>query len=260
MRNSYLETLELSEGATKSQIKKAYRKLSKKYHPDVSKDIDANAKFIAITEAYKFLSDVGPRPTTIRASQQDYGYDVHADTYHKWRKKAQEYAQKKSREAIRRQTESIKYILRIFNSITAIMLIFNISLEVDRHMTPIVSHERILSEELNFENISYDVIEFEKHTMRFTPKEIKRFKKYTSGEIYSSAIYDIPMYVILKGQNVTKRFNQEFSAIGFFSIFIKIVFLCFILYQFVFKTLDTQLSLAIFMMFIYIFQLYIFLI
>lgn len=52
MQNKYLEILQLQPGATKQEIKKAYRRLSKIYHPDISKDEFAKEKFIEINEAY----------------------------------------------------------------------------------------------------------------------------------------------------------------------------------------------------------------
>lgn len=53
----YYETLGLSRSASEAEIKKAYRKLAQKYHPDVSKERDAEAKFKQINEAYDVLSD-----------------------------------------------------------------------------------------------------------------------------------------------------------------------------------------------------------
>ncbi|NJL89637.1 MAG: DnaJ domain-containing protein [Coleofasciculaceae cyanobacterium SM2_1_6] len=48
--------LELKEGASIAEIKSSYRRLARKYHPDVNPgDAQAQAKFIAITEAYQFL-------------------------------------------------------------------------------------------------------------------------------------------------------------------------------------------------------------
>lgn len=46
-------TLELSDGAGEAEAKKKFRELSKKYHPDVSKEKDAEAKFKKINEAYQ---------------------------------------------------------------------------------------------------------------------------------------------------------------------------------------------------------------
>lgn len=51
------KTLGISDNASESEIKKAYRKLAKKYHPDVNKTPEAEAKFKEINAAYEVLSD-----------------------------------------------------------------------------------------------------------------------------------------------------------------------------------------------------------
>ena len=57
MSKSLYETLEISPNASESEIKKAYRKLARKYHPDVNKDASAEEKFKEINAAYEVLSD-----------------------------------------------------------------------------------------------------------------------------------------------------------------------------------------------------------
>ncbi len=57
MSKSLYKTLEISEGASESEIKKAYRKLARQYHPDVNKDPEAEDKFKEINSAYEILSD-----------------------------------------------------------------------------------------------------------------------------------------------------------------------------------------------------------
>ncbi|MBT4857704.1 molecular chaperone DnaJ [archaeon] len=57
MSNDYYETLGVDKGATKEQIKKAYKKLAKKYHPDVNKESNASDKFKEINEAASVLGD-----------------------------------------------------------------------------------------------------------------------------------------------------------------------------------------------------------
>jgi len=62
-KRDYYEVLGLQKGATEDEIKKAYRKLAVKYHPDRNPgDKEAEAKFREATEAYEVLSDDKKRP------------------------------------------------------------------------------------------------------------------------------------------------------------------------------------------------------
>lgn len=56
-KRDYYEVLGVSKSASEDDIKKAYRTLAKKYHPDVSKEPGANEKFKEVQEAYDVLSD-----------------------------------------------------------------------------------------------------------------------------------------------------------------------------------------------------------
>ncbi|WP_309498646.1 DnaJ C-terminal domain-containing protein [Sulfurovum sp.] len=57
MSKSLYETLGVSENASADEIKKSYRKLARKYHPDINKDESAVEKFKEINAAYEVLSD-----------------------------------------------------------------------------------------------------------------------------------------------------------------------------------------------------------
>jgi curved DNA-binding protein CbpA len=57
MGKDYYKTLGIAKRANENEIKKAYRKMALKFHPDKNKDAGAEAKFKEIAEAYDVLSD-----------------------------------------------------------------------------------------------------------------------------------------------------------------------------------------------------------
>lgn len=56
-KRDYYEVLGVNRSAGKEELKKAYRRLARQYHPDVSKEDDAGDRFKEINEAYEVLSD-----------------------------------------------------------------------------------------------------------------------------------------------------------------------------------------------------------
>ena len=73
MAKSLYETLGVSENASADEIKKAYRKLARKYHPDINKEPDAQEKFKEINAAYEVLSDPEKKAQYDRFGDQMFG-------------------------------------------------------------------------------------------------------------------------------------------------------------------------------------------
>ena len=68
-KRDFYEVLGVSKSASKDEIKSAYRKLAKKYHPDINHDADAPEKFKEVQEAYDILYD-----DQKRAAYDQYGH------------------------------------------------------------------------------------------------------------------------------------------------------------------------------------------
>jgi molecular chaperone DnaJ len=70
-KRDYYEVLGVSKTASKEEIKKAYRTLSKKFHPDINKDANASEKFQEVKDAYEVLSDEAKRAQYDQFGHQD---------------------------------------------------------------------------------------------------------------------------------------------------------------------------------------------
>jgi len=74
----YYDIMGVKKDATQDEIKRAYRKLARKYHPDVSKEADAEAKFKEVGEAYEVLKDPEKRTAYDQlGSQWQAGQEFH---------------------------------------------------------------------------------------------------------------------------------------------------------------------------------------
>ena len=73
--SDYYAALGVERGASQDEIKKAYRRLAQKYHPDVSKEPEAEARFKEIAEAYQTLKDPEKRAAYDELGRRPPGED-----------------------------------------------------------------------------------------------------------------------------------------------------------------------------------------
>ena len=91
----YYQILGLEPGASQEEIKKAYRKMAMKFHPDVNSSPNAKQKFTQILEAYEYLTGVR------KARQREFTEAEKERFYDLMRKVAEEKAKAKYRERVR---------------------------------------------------------------------------------------------------------------------------------------------------------------
>ena len=72
-KRDYYEVLGVAKSASPDELKKAYRRLARQYHPDVSKEPEAEAKFKEVNEAYEILSDQQKRSVYDRLGHAGLG-------------------------------------------------------------------------------------------------------------------------------------------------------------------------------------------
>ncbi len=100
-KSKYYQVFGLTESATKAEVKRAYRKLAMKYHPDRNDDPKAHKLFLDLTEAYQIIIDEKPRPSQTVVNP-------------KRAEKTQEDRIKEAHERLRRQAERIKNEQQLF--------------------------------------------------------------------------------------------------------------------------------------------------
>lgn len=81
VKRDYYEVLGVSNGATPEEIKKAFRGLARKYHPDVNRDPQAEGMFKEINEAYEVLSDAEKRAMYDRFGHNSPGGGMGGDPF-----------------------------------------------------------------------------------------------------------------------------------------------------------------------------------
>lgn len=267
MHNGYLEILGLEPGATKGDIKGAFRKLSKEYHPDINKNADAPEKFMAIHEAYKFLTGVGARPNN---ESVRYDYDPQKAAYQEWRKRAREYARKKAVEAQKQRKLQMLLLVKYLNYFAVFVFIFNLLIAVDYFLPKKHFEEKVtLSQNWAFHHgstgvyhqnrsLRYHDFEFENFNMRFDNQETQKLGNVENATVVTTYLFQNPLFAIFKVDNeeiVIPQIYGLYQVFGYIIPFSMVILMC---YKFVVSNPDQKISLGLLLLFLILIQIFLF--
>ena len=108
----FYAVLGITPNSTESEIRMAYRRLAKQYHPDVNKAKNAHEKFIEISEAYEFLISHSLQQKESSESEEQNASDYRAsEEYNRFRQAAREKAEQHAKmrfEAFKKQHEAFQ--------------------------------------------------------------------------------------------------------------------------------------------------------
>ncbi|MFP4088706.1 MAG: DnaJ domain-containing protein [Cyclobacteriaceae bacterium] len=265
--NQYLEILELQAGVTEADIKKAYRRLAKKYHPDISKDPEAERKFIAITEAYNFLMEVGSRP---HQEEIRYDYNPMAREYDERRRKAREYAREKQRRVMEQRYATLAMVYHYCNYFVGFVLALNLLLILDYFLPEQKTREQVMGITYSYEtnkpysqNLIYrhGIIHFEQHDILVDSRLLDNqlLNQWTGispeAEISSTLLLDIVSSAHIRYEGHSLRVQPVYSIYQFFFFLIPAILIFSVLYFQWSKTSDNKIGLVLLLLVFFIIQL-----
>ena len=246
MRSYYLDVLGLSGNPSEKEIKSAYRRLSKRYHPDLNPSENAVERFIEIDKAYDYLSTVRREPL-IHHEETTRAYDPRQEWKERIRRKAWEEERAKRR--------MMSSILRPFDYLFYAILIFNVILIID-----ILVPKKTVQQELDkvvigmnrpgkgiIEVYQYDEVYFSDYFMRVDKDLLSWQAPGNRFSLSVSRIFNVPVSV-----EVTSMNNKQIKiqpAVGpyhFWIFLIPLLVITGLIYRFCTLTDDSRLTLAIF--------------
>ncbi|WPP53062.1 J domain-containing protein [Catalinimonas niigatensis] len=263
--NQYLDTLGLQPGVTEADIKKAYRRLAKLYHPDVNKDPDAQRRFVEITEAYNFLLEVGATP---HEEQVNYAYNAHAREYAERRRQAREYARERQRQAAEEKWRTLSVLYKYSDYLVGIFLLTNLLFLVDYLLPTIPQEEKIVQLTRSYESANqygqnlidrHSVIHFEFHSILIDRKITDEWYEVDSlAQIYTTPLLGTVTRADIVLNSYALELHPVFSVYDFFFFLIPAIIILGVLYFRWPKTSDNKIGIIVILLMLFVIQMLVF--
>lgn len=263
MVDEYLQILGLQRGASDDEVKRSFRQLAKRYHPDKNKTASAKQNFLRVHEAYRFLLDVGTNPIAPPAPK--YEPQPQADPYEEWKERARAYAFQKAKEAEEEQRKILLKFYQLFNYLALGILAFNLLLTLDyvlprtQEVQQLIDVYKIAQKDQvgNYAHM-YNEFQFERITLQADEKDSAPLLGQQQGEIHTTCILGKLLFVRFSLPNEIIDLSPANNIYRVFVIIVPVMFLLILGYRFTEKRSHNKLTFAIAIFFISAIQFYLF--
>lgn len=239
----YYKLLGLPPGADQTAIRKAYRKLAMRYHPDKNPSASAQAKFIAITEAYEILTGKkkapqarvsqarrpqqrqnAPGTTTNRPKKNEKS---HSERVREAKERQEKQAQREFVENelyFRRLTTGWRWNLMRWSAIFGIIL--SIGLIAERFLPHHFEEDKVthyaMVKNVSSGNEHINLVQTKKNESYWISRmRYDLFGRHTDIYVRSSWIFHEPIEIISRGKTMYQPYRVHFT---FYSNFILVIF------------------------------------
>ena len=258
MKEHHLSVLGLGDHATEDGIKAAYRKLSKKYHPDINPSPNAKEQFIKIKNAYEYLSNPPLEP-----APEFVAYEA-PDEREQWRQEYIRKSREKKQQEMRAQQAMLKKFMDYLKPVALAAFAFNILLTID-FLLPLRGHsqEIVSVRSVTYTtrgkgsgtfNENYSIVNFTDFTMRI-PAYRPFWDSNTEITVEATRIFSIPMYAVFDTEKNQLRVRQVYNVYYVFGFLIPMILIMGTVMVLV-HNFTTRLNVAVVIIIVELIQLY----
>ena len=261
LKSHHLSVLGLDEHASEEEIKTAYRRLSKKYHPDVNRSPDAEKQFIRIKEAYEFLT------AQEGESQTHFSWTEEEEEYEDWKRAYHQKAREEAKAKEQSQQALIQKLMTYLKPMTLAVLIFNVLLVIDFFLPLRDVEQHVLSvRQITYSNRdgqggyfteNYYEVRFSDYVMEFNRQQLNWKDPGARATVQITRIFSKPIYGVFNTGEDSIRLRQVYNIYYSFGFIIPIILAMCIVFLFIRKP-ATQFNLSVMILLVLVIQLYLF--
>lgn len=249
--------LGVEQGAAEHEIKAAYRRLAKQYHPDMNPGENTSFKFQELKEAYQLLLNGGENAWW---SAMDEAADVH-DPQRAWREELRARRTREMQEQARYRQQLMRKIYRVLDYMVGIYMFFLGLLMLD-YLLPATTHpeEVVAITQVRFSGQgtsrgvhSHHIIHFRNFELKLAREE--RWIPYGPATVYTTPILQTTMGAEVRQAGVAHRLEPVYGIYHKFGILILLAFGLGIFYYRLPLSGEKRLNVAIVILFIALFHI-----